>query len=219
MNPRQNPIFRDDKIKTINLASLGKPNPLVRGKSQTEIVAFMRKETAADFLREFAPGCHIFGFTKGQFSLIDLLDAFAEIIPGADLTISTWTTARADLARLELLIRAQKFQNFRILTDISFQRRQPGMINAIRQTYGSEAVRITRNHAKFMLLQHGQFRIVVRTSMNLNFNPRLEDVDVTDDPELFDYITNILNEIWSKTDAQAQAKKAVRDLALEFKRF
>ena len=159
------------------------------------------------------------GSRKGQFSLIDLLDAFAEIIPGADLTISTWTTARADLARLELLIRAQKFQNFRILTDISFQRRQPGMINAIRQTYGSEAVRITRNHAKFMLLKHGQFRIVIRTSMNLNFNPRLEDVDVTDDSELFDYITNIINEIWSKTDAEAQAKKAVRDLALEFKRF
>ena len=106
----------------------------------------------------------------------------------------------------------------RFLLDISFQRRQPALIQHIRQTFGDDSIRVTKNHAKFLLFGNDDYKISVRTSMNLNFNPRLEDVEIKDDAELYDFIDSILTDIFHRHDRK-QGSKSVKELAQEFEGF
>lgn len=183
------------------------------------IRALKRKETAKEFMLPLEPGMHQYGFSKGQFSLIDVIDTLTETLPGGDLDISTWTAAKADLGRLEEIFTSDKVKRLRMLLDFSFQRRQPSLIHSIRKRYGLDALRITRNHAKFLAYKKDEWRIVVRTSMNLNFNPRLEDVDICDNAPLYDFLDDILNQIWKRHDPKEQMRQKVKDLGLDFSSF
>jgi len=60
------------------------------------------------------------------------------------------------------------------------------------------------------------FDLVCRTSMNLNFNPRLEDVELKDDPELYAFLAKILDEIFARHDKKAQRHKTEKELRAEF---
>jgi len=59
-------------------------------------------------------------------------------------------------------------------------------------------VRVAQNHAKFAIFQNKTWRIVLRSSMNLNMNPRFEDFQIAHDPELATFLNAILDEIWAK---------------------
>ena len=60
---------------------------------------------------------------------------------------------------------------------------------------------MTRNHAKFFLLRNDNWHICVRSSMNLNRNPRLEQFDLDDSKELCDFFQGIISEIFEKMPA------------------
>lgn len=220
---RVNPILAQDDIRRVDLEQITAPT-VYRGAEKTaaELRRLFRRETAKEFAGSIRPGCHVFGFTKGQFSLIDLVRAIAEQVGRCEFTVSTWTIARSDMSELaqlknfESTFTGERFTRVRFLVDISFQRREPGLINHLRQQFGNDSIRVTRNHAKFCLFKTETLRLVVRTSMNLNGNPRLEDVDLADDPALFAFIEAILDDLWSKTKYADQAKKNSAALTKEF---
>ena len=106
----------------------------------------------------------------------------------------------------------------RFLLDLSFQRRQPALIKYLRETFGEDAIRVTRNHAKFLLFGNDKWKITVRTSMNLNFNPRLEDVEIKDDAELYNFIDGIMADIF-KQHGKIQNDKTVKELGQQFAGF
>lgn len=213
-----NPILAEKPIKRVKTEDLKHP-AVYRDQEDTsraEYLKLFRKETAADFIGKISPGFHRFGFTKGQFSLIDVIAEVIKQIGRSHLALSTWTVARADLTELQEILSADNFSSIRFLLDVSFQRRQPALIKHIRQTFGAEAVRITRNHVKFMLFGNGKYSIVCRTSMNLNFNPRFEDIELKDDSKLYDFINEIVAELFNKHDAKAQIKKSAGQITQEF---
>jgi hypothetical protein len=216
MKPRKNPLI-EKGIQTTNPDAFSAPNVFNERKGQTkaELVRLMRKQTAAEFVGELVPNVHRFGLSKGQFSLIDLIDVITQQTGPVELSLSTWTAARADLARLEGLL-ATRFTSVRFLLDFSFQRRQPALIAQIRKLFGDGSIVVTRNHAKFLLVKRDNWRIVVRTSMNLNFNPRLEDVEIKDDPALYDFLDAILCDLFKRHDTKNQIKKSVKELGTEF---
>ena len=219
MKPRKNPILKAG-IKTCNPDQFDAPHVLNErpGMTKPELMRLMRKQNAAEFIGEMVPGIHRFGVSKGQFSLIDVIEEITNQIGKCELSLSTWTAARADLTRLEELL-ANRFSSVRFLLDFSFQRRQPALIAQIRKLFGDESVVVTRNHAKFLLLKKDDWRLTVRTSMNLNFNPRLEDVEIKDDPELYSFMDDILVEFFDAHDAKQQATRGVKELGQEFSAF
>jgi len=219
MKTRNNPLL-ENGIKTTGPDSFTAPHIFNdrRGQTRAELVRLMRKQTAADFVGKLLPGVNRFGLSKGQFSLIDVLDAVTAQTGPAELSLSTWTAARADLSRLEQML-ADRFTSVRFLLDFSFQRRQPSLIAHIRRLFGDGSIVVTRNHAKFCLIKRDDWRLVIRTSMNLNFNPRLEDVEIKDDPALFDFLDHILAELFDGHDTAKQPTKSVKDLGKEFASF
>jgi len=201
MEPRQNQLFEDSPEPiAVQTETLKNPTSHYSKVSdrKTEIRKLIRKETAAEAIKGFEPGMEIFGFTKGQFSLIELIDATCDVTGPAHITVSTWTAANTDLNAAQAFLASGKLLSARFLLDFSFQRRAPGMAHSIRQQFGVDAIRVSRVHAKFVLLRNEKWSVVIRTSMNLNTNPRFEDFTISDDPAMADFLSAITDEIFQR---------------------
>lgn len=140
----------------------------------------------------------IFGFTKGQFSLLDLIAAVFEITGPAHLSLSTWTAAPHEIQSLGAMLQRGDVTGTRFLIDFSMARRDPAASSQLRETFGWDNVRVAQNHAKFAVFQNAAWKVVLRSSMNLNMNPRFEDFQIAHDPALAQFLNAILDEIWAK---------------------
>lgn len=183
-----------------------------------EIVRLFRRETAGEAINKFSKTMDVFGFTKGQFSLIELLEAVLEKTGPGDLTISTWTASKADLNNVLEFLKDAKVTSARFLLDFTFQRRQPEVAKRIRDVFGLESLRITKNHAKFFTIGAEQrgWSVTCKTSMNLNQNPRFEDFDLSNGKALFMFLNGVVDELFEQTKIKAQETMTVRELCGEF---
>jgi hypothetical protein len=200
LSPRKNPLLVQKKFDPVfDCKTLKTPGAVcTNAPTAREIRKLSRLENATDVLGQIYPGCAIFGITKGQFSLIELIAAILDQTGPAHWFCSTWTAAGADLTDAAQLLQSGKLLSIRFLVDHTFQRRKPAFAAKIRELFGIESVRVTRNHAKFSLIRNDQWNIVLKTSMNLNHNPRLEDFDVQDDPVLANYLQQLSDEIFAR---------------------
>jgi hypothetical protein len=156
-----------------------------------------QKATAAESFADFGPGVELDVLTFGQFSLIDALDALLDITGPARVALVTWTSADFDLAQIEAQIGRSAITEFRLLTDRSFPKRKPQFVRTIMQRFGKDAIRTTKTHAKWITITNDAWTVTVRTSMNLNYNPRLEYLQVSTDPELHDFYAAITDAVWA----------------------
>lgn len=141
-------------------------------------------QSAAACIGRLDIGCRLTGVTCGQFSLLDLIAAVLEQTGPADVTVSTWTTGIRDVVRAAWLLESGSIRSFALLTDRSFPQRQPAYCRALVDRFGEGAIRSTRTHAKFAVIRNDVWSICIRSSMNLNTNPRFEQFDLDDDAAL-----------------------------------
>jgi hypothetical protein len=198
------------------LTATKKANPLLAAKSdpvadpsciqqavvkrpipKREISDLRRAQSAAEAIASLErDGCELFGLTRGQFSLTDMIEAVLDKTGPAELSISTWTAANSDVSRMLELLKAGKIKSCRWLVDLTFMRRCPQLASEIRSKFGHNAIRVTKTHAKFCTLVNNDWQVALRSSMNLNQNPRLESFQIGHDPELCHFLSNVLNDIW-----------------------
>ena len=153
---------------------------------------------ARDALADFDRGRETYCLTFGQFSLMDAVEAILEKTGPADVAISTWTAGNADLSRSAAHLQDGNIRSMRFIADCSFGQRQPGYLAELRRLFGDDAIRTTRTHAKFVVISNDDWAVAVRTSMNLNENPRLESIEVSDDPELAGFLLAVVDEIFAE---------------------
>ena len=181
------------------------------GKRKRTTRRTINAATAADALGPIEHGCELAGLAKGQFSLVELIGYLIDVTGPAHLTVSTWTAAGADLAHTRELLDNGAILSARWLVDFSFPSRQPAYCAQLRERFGDDAIRVTANHAKFVLIRNAAWAIVVRTSMNLNRNRRLEWWEVSDDPDLADWFDEVIDATFdgdAATIAEAVASPA-----------
>ena len=140
----------------------------------------------------------IYGFTKGQFSLLQLLQAVFLVTGPAHLSLSTWTAASNEIEALAAMRARGDMVGIRLLIDFSMARREPAMTAQMREKLGRDNIRVCQTHSKFAVFQNAEWKVVLRSSMNLNMNPRNEDFTVAHDPELAAFLNRILDEVWAK---------------------
>lgn len=161
-----------------------------------ELRDIRRAANCAAAVGELDRETEIYGFTRGQFSLVDLINHCLDQTGPGFLTISTWAAGEADVSAVLGLIESGRLTGARWLVDRTFGRRAPELVSRIRKAFGPEAIRIADNHAKFFLLEAAGWQLVCRTSMNLNHNPRFESFQLAHDPELFAFHKAIIDELW-----------------------
>ena len=135
---------------------------------------------ASEAVAGLRPGGRVCGMTCGQFSMIDLLRATLEKTGPAHLSLSTWTAGIRDAQGAAFLLEQGSFLSCRLLVDRSFATRQPRYCAAVQRLFGDAAIRCTRTHAKVALLENDGWSVAIRSSMNLNRNPRFENFDIDD---------------------------------------
>lgn len=201
MKPHTNPLFADDVCPTADVTEIAAPTVYrrKRGPSARRSIRDLRRQSSAtEAIAGLDHELQIVGFTKGQFSIIDILRATLAITGPASIDFSTWTAAGVDVTSVLEFVDAGLVTSSRWLVDLTFQRRSPQLAQRIRQTFGKDAIRVAKNHAKFALIGNADWQIVVQTSMNLNFNPRFENFSIGHDPELFGFYKAIIDEVWTR---------------------
>lgn len=146
----------------------------------------MRTEPASEALREFGRGVCLDVLTYGQFSIIDALVALLEITGPAAVKIATWTAEEFDLSMIARQLEASKMTSLNLLVDRSFVTRRPEFLAFVQHMLNG-GVAVCKLHAKWMTIRNEEWNVCVRTSMNLNYNARMEFVQVSDDAELADF--------------------------------
>lgn len=160
-----------------------------------------RTESAHQTFAGLERGCEIVCLTHGQFSIIHAIEALLEHTGPAAVTISTWSAAHADLEHASRFLADGRVTAIRFLVDRSFVSRQPDYCATLRRLYGDDAIRVTSIHAKFVVIRGDDWTLAVRTSMNLNENPRLELIEVSDDPALADFLDGEVDSIYAVATA------------------
>jgi len=148
-----------------------------------------------------APGVNVYGFTLGQFSISDLIAEVLEITGPADMDVSTWTASGAKIDEAFALFESGKIRRARFLLDPGFKNRQPKFADLLIRRFGADAVRTVANHAKFVVLRNDDWNVTIRTSMNLNNNPRLENYEINESAELADHMSAFMDYIFAVSSA------------------
>lgn len=164
-------------------------------------LALAPTQTAGEAIGKLLPGCRVLGFTKGQFSLIDLMQAVLAQTGPAAVTISTWSTGIRDAESVEFLRDSGLIRSCLLLLDYSFPNMRAGRGNAVSvlEAFGAANIRCARNHAKFVLIRNDHWNIAIRSSMNLNRNPRFEQFDLDDDAAICDFMAAVVDEVFEST--------------------
>jgi len=156
-----------------------------------EIRHGMRGESARRCIGKIEKCVDIFGLTKGDFSMIDIVRHIVDEIGPCDIDIGTWTAANADIKQAHNLFGDKRLRRVRFLVDRSFPARQPAYYAALLKAFGQGSVRMARFHAKFILAENEEYSVAVRTSMNLNENKRIEFYELSEGSPISGYLRQI----------------------------
>lgn len=164
-----------------------------RENVEREVRHGVRGESAARCIGPITSGCDIFGLTKGDFSMVDILRHCAKEIGPCRVDIGTWTAAHSDTKKAFDMLRDGNITAMRWLVDRSFPQRQPKYYAGVVEKFGRDSVRLARFHAKFILLENDSFSVAVRTSMNLNENKRIESYEISERSPISDYLREVVD--------------------------
>ena len=204
---KSNPLLASDPDPVVDPAVI-RQAVIKRPIPKREIMDLRRIQSATEAVSGLErDGMELFGLTKGQFSLTDMIEAILEKTGPADLSISTWTAANGDVTRMLELLSSGAIRSCRWMVDLTFMRRCPQLTAEIRAKFGADAIRVTKTHAKFCTITNDDWQIALRSSMNLNQNPRMESFQVGHDPVLCQFLSEVLDDVWKRQD------KGIADLS------
>ena len=159
LNTTPNPLLADDTMQAVDLAAIEAPTTLVRPKRthKRQLLDLRRAENAVVAIEPLTKEVEIYGFTKGQFSVLDIIKACLARTGPAHFSISTWTAAQKEIIELETLHAAgAMLPGPRWLIDYTFARRDKSALHHIRHVFGADCLRVANTHSKFCLFQNDE---------------------------------------------------------------
>jgi hypothetical protein len=154
--------------------------------------------TARDALVDFGRDRHVFGITKGQFSMIDIAAAVLERTGPADVSVWTWCIAEYEVSAVTAFMVNGRVRDFRLVMDWAGAQRDMPLVADLQERFGLDCIRVTKTHAKIVMIANEDWRVVIRGSMNLNSNPRFEQFDVSDGGPAYTVMADVMTELWDR---------------------
>jgi len=174
-------------------AVTGKPTGAPTNRATRAVESF---KTAAECIGPVVPGMSLFAITRGQFSMLDAVLHVLDQVGPAHLSIWTWTIADYEIGRFTDLASDGRITGGRLVIDHGARNKNAGIIGDWKARFGSGSVRYVLNHSKIATVETaGGIRVLLRGSMNLNFNPRFEQLDVSEGGPAFDLVKQIEEEL------------------------
>jgi len=155
---------------------------------------------AAETLGPIRAGLALFAVTRGQFSMVDAVQHVLTACAPARLSLWTWTIAEYEVQSFAALASSGAVDAATLIIDApgkpggrraAKSRVNHRMIRLWQARFGSESVRCLRTHAKIATVEGNGLRVLLRGSMNLNFNPRFEQLDISEGCPAFDLVREL----------------------------
>lgn len=166
-------------------------------KRQDSAIAWRRKRAvesfgnAAEAIGPIEAGMSVFFVTRGQFSMIDCIHHVVNELGPCNLSVWTWAIADYEVQAVGGLMDRRDILTASLVVDFSAGRRNADLLDSWRDRFGLESVRVVKNHAKLARVWSSERRVLLRGSFNLNYNPRLEQGDVTEGGPDYDLVERI----------------------------
>lgn len=177
-----------------------KPSAHLKSRRTHAVNAF---KNATETIGAIERGMHLFAITRGQFSMIDAILHTLDQVGRAKVTCWTWAIAAYEVESLERLMIDGRLTGAELIIDFSAKERNAAIIANWKKRFGNSSVRYVVNHAKIATVEsEAGHKVLLRGSMNLNFNPRFEQLDVTEGGADFDLIKEIEAELPTDEDPE-----------------
>lgn len=168
-------------------------------KKEAEFGVFNTKYSD-DAVATLKTGSRIIGFTRGLFSLIDLIYSVLKKTGKSEVVVCTWSAGIKDANQVKWMLDSDLIESFRLLTDYSYKTRQERYAISVEALFGVENIRTTDIHAKFVLIKNELFNIVITTSMNLNANKKCELFELDDCFNKYEFISTFVNSLFTEKE-------------------
>ncbi len=186
------------KYQHLPIESAGLP-VVVRKKRRRKRIRRSASNLVAEAIGDLDHEHDVVVLSNGQFSLIDVVEHCLNNTGPADVCIAMWSTASVDIGRLKSFETMGMSTSTRIIIDPSFFSRKTANTNALLQTFDNSQLRTIPSHAKFATLINSNWSVVIRTSMNLNQNKRMEYLELGHDPELAEALQGLIFDIFERS--------------------
>jgi len=164
-----------------------------------ELGVFRKSSDTA--VEAFSKQCRIFGLTDGNFSLIDLIHSVLKKTGAAKVVVATWSAGIKDVHQVKWMMQTDLIRDFKLLTDHSYKTRQRKYAASIEDLFGLENIRTSEMHAKFVLIENEQYKVSIRSSMNLNANKTCELFEIDEGAEMYDFLMRFVLHTFGNMDA------------------
>lgn len=162
-------------------------------KIRTKIEA--RKITKSQELRDVitripTPGYSYHYISSGKYDFYTAVPLFVDLLGVInEFYGSTWTMSREHAVDLLDKFDSGKIKKISMLTGLYFKRRETAAYSTLVDGLRERGQRYTaaRNHAKVILINSGNHRIVIEGSANFTANPRIEQYVMTNDERLYEF--------------------------------
>jgi hypothetical protein len=127
--------------------------------------------------------------------MIDAVLACLDQVGPSRISLWTWTVAEYEVECLGRLMADSRLTGGTLVIDHGARNKNAGIIANWKRSFGPDTVRYVLNHSKIATIESADFRLLLRGSMNLNFNPRFEQFDITEGGPDFDLVRSIEAEL------------------------
>jgi len=166
---------------------------------KAEIGYFNDKNSDAATIN-FDKNVRIIGLTNGRFSLIDLIYSVLKKTGKARVIVATWSAGIKDVHQIKWMIDTDLISNFKLLTDHSYKNRQKKYAASIEDIFGLENIRTSEMHAKFVLIENDNYKVAIRSSMNLNANKTCELFELDEGEEIYTFLMAYVSHTFENMD-------------------
>jgi hypothetical protein len=123
--------------------------------------------------------------------MIDLILACLAQCGPSRLTLWTWAIAQHDVNCVERLMMEGKIKSALLVIHTAIKGRDRDLMLRWQAKWGKESIRWVINHAKLATIESEEFKLLLRGSLNLNFNPRFENFDLDEGHPGFELVREI----------------------------
>ena len=153
-------------------------------------------KSAAEAIGKIEKDCSMFAITRGQWSMLDAVMHCLKEVGPSKITLWTWTVASYEVDALNALIDSGGITGGTLIIDYGGRKRTGEIIANWKSKFGADSVRYVVNHAKIATIEsESGMKLLLRGSMNLNFNPRFEQFDMSEGGPEFDLVREIESEL------------------------
>lgn len=163
-----------------------------RKRAGTAVECF---KNATDSIGTIEKGYSRFGLTRGQFSMIDMILACLDQVGRAKVSLWTWCVASYEVDCFKRLLMDDRIHSAILVIDSQARTKNRQLLKDWQAVHGPESIKWVVNHAKIATIETSECRLLLRGSMNLNYNPRFEQFDVDEGHPGFDLIRKTEDEL------------------------